>query len=1224
MLIRPIGVMPNFSRIFSKFAWATVFALLSATAIAEPVAYVDEAEFHNALALLGYTATHEGFEDDATWGSVRSSIVDGFHAVPSVSSLGMTWTSNYLAGGITTGEGPVRSGVYGFYSYQHGSYAAPDPGTDCAVPGECGDGFRGSPDSGTFIAMGGYIDTNTPYAELGMFIGQYPENPVDFGETCDGGGSCSPNATIGTAKEFFGVIDPDGFTQFEYRELEGKTEPPFGGDLKYIFADDFYFVIAQPPAANVLVNPINGLVTTESGGSDSIDISLATQPAADVTVGLSSSDTGEGVLVSAELVFTPADWNIAQAVTVNGQDDALTDGNSAYFITVAVTASADPAYTSVAPIQVQATNMDNDSACCSVVYVDDDATGAGDGTSWSDAFTDLQTALASIGSGEIWVAAGRYKPGTDRADTFQLRNNMALYGGFSGIESLREQRNAAVNITTLDGDLLGDDYFRYVNGHAVWSDVGDNSYHIVTGSDTDATAVIDGFVIAHGYARPLGFEGPAIEGGGGLLIQNGSPTINDIRIDGSSAAYGGGAYVYDGSPSFSNCEFIENSTDIGRAGAIYIGGTSSVTFTNCRFEGNAAIGTQSPAGLGGALYVDFGSTANISQSVFKRNITGYRTNDTGGSTATKGGAILAGGDVLVRDSWFFANKSHYGGAIYAFNGLTLIDNVFNGNKATTAPTAISSGGLGGALMLSDVSTLLGNTITANDGDENAGGIYVTSGADVLMVNNILWGNTVSKSIPPGEDQIPIAKIQLHNGGGIVDMSYGVFEGLYEVTGEDPPNPGDFPGVVDQDPLFEDSNGADGVTGNSDDDLRPGPGSPAIDSGDNSAVPPDVLSDINGDNRFQDDPSTTDSGLGSAPIVDMGAYEIGGTTPVNQPPVAAPSANPTSGEAPLTVQFYSTGSHDPDGALVSYAWNFGDGASDSATAPGHVYQSAGNYTAYLTVTDDDGDSHTDSVGITVLAPMPNQPPIAVVSAVPTSGETPLNVSFDGSTSYDGDGSIVSHDWDFGDGGSDSTASPSHLYTSAGNYVAILTVTDDDGGTSSDSELIIVTDPVLNQAPVAVASATPLNGDAPLVVAFDGLDSFDNEDGSVSSYAWTFGDGGTGSGPTPSHTYNAAGSYTATLTVLDIEGAAGSDTVQISVSEPPPPPATEVDQFAESETTSAGTVSGNFTDTQADDGISEEITERVSHRGHVTRLNKTALSEALLPMLGWPKAQQPVVG
>ncbi|MBE9539650.1 MAG: hypothetical protein IMF06_11250, partial [Proteobacteria bacterium] len=211
---------------------------LSAGAIAAPTAYTDEAEFHNALALLGYTATHEGFEDDAAWGGVRSFITTGFETAPSISNLGMTWTSNFLAGNVTTGEGPVRSGIYGFYSYLHGSYATPDPGSDCFVPGECGDGWRGTADNGVFIAMGGYIDTNTPYAKLGMFLGRYPDNPVDFGETCDAeGNNCLPASVIGTAQEFFGVIDPDGFSSFEYRELEGKLEG-LGGDLKYIFADD--------------------------------------------------------------------------------------------------------------------------------------------------------------------------------------------------------------------------------------------------------------------------------------------------------------------------------------------------------------------------------------------------------------------------------------------------------------------------------------------------------------------------------------------------------------------------------------------------------------------------------------------------------------------------------------------------------------------------------------------------------------------------------------------------------------------------------------------------------------------------------------------------------------------------------------------------------------------------------------------------------------------------
>ena len=87
----------------------------------------------------------------------------------------------------------------------------------------------------------------------------------------------------------------------------------------------------------------------------------------------------------------------------------------------------------------------------------------------------------------------------------------------------------------------------------------------------------------------------------------------------------------------------------------------------------------------------------------------------------------------------------------------------------------------------------------------------------------------------------------------------------------------------------------------------------------------------------------------------------------------------AGDAPLAVQFDSTGSYDPDGTIVSYAWVFGDGGSDSVAAPSYVYATPGNYTAWLTVTDNDGDTHFDSVSISALAPVPNQPPVALLSA-----------------------------------------------------------------------------------------------------------------------------------------------------------------------------------------------------------------------------------------------------
>ncbi len=685
-----------------------------------------------------------------------------------------------------------------------------------------------------------------------------------------------------------------------------------------------------------------------------------------------------------------------------------------------------------------------------IMFVDEKAVGANTGDSWNDAFTDLQDALLSINSGEIWVAAGSYKPGSTRTDTFNLRNNVALYGGFSGTETALEQRDMVMNITILNGDLLDDDYYRFVNGHAVWSNAGDNSNHIVSGINVNDTAVLDGFVIAHGWAISAG--------GGGLLIRSGSPTIINTRIDGSSGYVGGGASVEQASaPSFTNCEFRDNSGDIGFGGAMYITGASNVTFSNCHFEGNAAIGTQSPAGSGGALYVDFGSSVSIIGSSFVRNITGYRTNTTDGTNPTTGGAIMAGGDVSVRDSTFIANKSHMGGAIYAYNGLTLINNIFNGNAVTTAPGS-AGGGYGGAIVLLGPSSVTNNTITSNSATEGTGGVIasVAVGESIVIANSILWGNTVSKPIVPGEDLIPLVKNQFTSSGDVV-ISYGILEGLYQpITGEDPVNPNSFPGVLDTDPLFVNQAGLDGYNGNEDDDLHLGTNSPAIDSGDNSAVTVGITTDIGGDLRFQDDLATVDTGNGTAPIVDMGAYEVAGLAGDNIPPVASASASPLSGEVPLDVQFSSLGSGDADGQVITYNWDFGNGNSSTEVNPWFSYQFAGIYTAILTVTDDLGTASTDSVIITVTEPVINQAPVAVVSADLTTGEAPLVVELNGSFSPD-DNQIVSYVWDFGDGTTATGDIVIHTYDS-GIYTATLTVTDDQNLTAAAS-ISITVDPVI---------------------------------------------------------------------------------------------------------------------------------------------------------------------
>jgi PKD repeat protein len=129
-----------------------------------------------------------------------------------------------------------------------------------------------------------------------------------------------------------------------------------------------------------------------------------------------------------------------------------------------------------------------------------------------------------------------------------------------------------------------------------------------------------------------------------------------------------------------------------------------------------------------------------------------------------------------------------------------------------------------------------------------------------------------------------------------------------------------------------------------------------------------------------DPSTGYSDYGS-----LGEFNISGTIVdpgTLQPPVAAASAMPTSGNAPLMVQFSSTGSFDPDGTSISYAWVFGDGGTSSEVNPSHTYTTKGSYTAVLTVTDPDNLTDTATVAITVTAP-PNAPSNLTASAVSDS-------------------------------------------------------------------------------------------------------------------------------------------------------------------------------------------------------------------------------------------------
>ena len=187
------------------------------------------------------------------------------------------------------------------------------------------------------------------------------------------------------------------------------------------------------------------------------------------------------------------------------------------------------------------------------------AVGSGNCSSWANACT-LQTALSGAANGdEIWVKAGVYYPGAagDRTATFTLKNDVALYGGFAGTETLLSQRAWQTNLTILSGDIDQNDNHGgdYINENASQI-VGSNAYHVVTGGGTNNTAVLDGFIITAGQANGSSFPYNA---GGGMYNYQSSPALTNVTFSGNSAKYGGGMYDDSSSPALTNVTFSGNS-----------------------------------------------------------------------------------------------------------------------------------------------------------------------------------------------------------------------------------------------------------------------------------------------------------------------------------------------------------------------------------------------------------------------------------------------------------------------------------------------------------------------------------------------------------------------------------------------------------------------------------------------------------------------------------------
>lgn len=371
-----------------------------------------------------------------------------------------------------------------------------------------------------------------------------------------------------------------------------------------------------------------------------------------------------------------------------------------------------------------------------IIYVNPTAAGSNNGTSWDNGFTSLSSALLAATNGdEIWVKHGVYKP-LIKVDinnngameikevTFQIPNGVALYGGFAGIEVIREQRDIKSNLTILSGDIDNNDV--NIDANAIAEKTGDiignNAFHVIYTSNVSAATRVDGFCITAGKALSTDIVTDANQNGGAWYnnvsspVNASSPTIANLVFQGNYAASEGGA-IYNKNAAaggtvlslIKDCKFIGNKSDLN-GGAIYYGsfkaGNYQPHITGCEFKMNEAYRR------GGAIY-SIGDHAIIDSSWFRNNkVTAISPN---GNTFVGSG----GGVGLLASSAAFSHC------------------MFEGNSATGNPTGPMEGGGGGAVHIS-----IGQSETINLGVSSPQFIDCGFYYNISSGNTTSWGGAI--------------------------------------------------------------------------------------------------------------------------------------------------------------------------------------------------------------------------------------------------------------------------------------------------------------------------------------------------------------------------------------------------------------------------------------------------------------------------------------------------
>jgi PKD repeat protein len=232
-----------------------------------------------------------------------------------------------------------------------------------------------------------------------------------------------------------------------------------------------------------------------------------------------------------------------------------------------------------------------------------------------------------------------------------------------------------------------------------------------------------------------------------------------------------------------------------------------------------------------------------------------------------------------------------------------------------------------------------------------------------------------------------------------------------------------------------------------------------------------------------------SGTGACQVTMSDALAAGATFgPLNRPPVGN-AGGPYTGVRNAPVVFDGSGSSDPDGDALTYAWDFGDGTQGTGVAPSHAYATLDTFTVTLVVSDGQASSTPATTTVTIA----NRPPVANAGG-PYTGVRRAPVTFNGSGSSDPDGDALTYAWDFGDGTQGMGVTPSHVYATLGTFTVTLVVSD--GHVSSAPSTTTVT--IANAAPQANAGPDQTVRRLAVVV-LDGRSSSDS-DGTLAAFAW----------------------------------------------------------------------------------------------------------------------------